>query len=331
MMLPGAQLQNRLTAPSTVLALGLAVAVGLVLLPASCSGTLKGAAGALLRPGQLGMLELRERGGRVVALVKTHFHSAAKLAECQRRRMQLERDNRRLAAELAFVRSQRRSPSGRAPRADDAPQPLLSTRCVRARVLGHQARAFLADCHLLDVGSRSGVRVDALVVDSPLALIDQGSDAQLEPEQLVLSRGRIWGKIIEVGPLTSSVRTVTQPGYRDLVELADPDAEGSALGAGPQGLLEGTGEPLARVRLVEVTEPVAVGDAVYTAASEGLLPEPLLYGHVVRLRRPVGAAHWEIWMKPAVAPGDPKHVAVLRTVLNPLRVARQEASTASRQ
>ncbi len=79
--------------------------------------------------------------------------------------------------------------------------------------------------------------------------------------------------------------------------------------------------PMARVRLVEVTRPVSVGDLVYTAAEKGVLPAPLLYGRVVRLQRPIGAAHWEIWMQPALAADEPQQVAVLRTELNPSRLA----------
>jgi hypothetical protein len=75
---------------------------------------------------------------------------------------------------------------------------------------------------------------------------------------------------------------------------------------------------LARVRRVDVTEPVAVGDAVYTASGLGIVRQPLLYGLVVRVERPVGAAHWEIWMKPAFD-SEPESVVVLRTQINPAR------------
>jgi hypothetical protein len=78
---------------------------------------------------------------------------------------------------------------------------------------------------------------------------------------------------------------------------------------------------LARVRRVDVTEPVAVGDAVYAASDQGVLPQPLLYGFVVRVQRPVGAAHWEIWMKPALD-GEPESVVVLRAQINPARIGR---------
>ena len=126
----------------------------------------------------------------------------------------------------------------------------------------------------------------------------------------------MWGKIVELGSHASVVRGVTEPGYRDLVGLGDS--------AGTEGMLEGTGQPLVRIRLVAVTEPVSVGDRVYTATGKGVLPVPLLYGRIVRLQRPVGAAYWEIWMQPAVAE-EPERVAVLRVELNPLRVAEKES------
>lgn len=326
MSIDGIKLKSRLASPAALLAVGVVLGVGFVLAPASLSDAAKGRMAALLRPGQLGVLSLRERGGRVVALVETHFHTAAQLAEAQHQRERLEQANRRLAAELAAA--ERRSPdpahdpTGEA--AGEEAGPLLLTRCVEARVLGQQARAYLGRHHLLDVGSRAGVEPDALVLDAPPGLIDQGGNAGLEAGQLVLSQGRVWGKVVDVATATSTVRTVTEPGYRDLVQLAGPKAGNRHPPAGPQGILEGTGEPLARVRLIEVTEPVAVGDLVYTAGAQGLLPQPLLYGRVVRVQRPVGAAHWDIWMEPAVAPGRPEQVAVLRTELNPVRVASGE-------
>ena len=314
--------KRRLASPRAALAAGLVVSIGLMLMPVRWTGLVKGAVGTVLRPGQLGVRQLRDQGGWIAHLLKERFDAIVRLAESERQRRQLEEENRRLAAELATAESRSSTlPDGSAQGADGR---LLVTQCVPARVLGQQARAFLARHHLLDVGSRAGIEPDLMVVDLPPRLIDRGSDARFRAGQLVLSEGRVWGKIVEVGPLTSTVQTVTEAGYRDLVRLGGPRAGGSGSSAGPQGMLEGTGEPLARIRLIEVTEPVAAGDPVYGAAGKGLLPEPLLYGRVVRVERPVGAAHWEIWMEPAVAPGVPERVAVLRAELNPLRVAERK-------
>jgi cell shape-determining protein MreC len=298
----------RLSCRVAALLAGLVSAVGLTCLPMQWCGTMKGYVGALLRPGQRAVLRLRQLGGRVAAHVESHFATAARLAEIEQHRKRLAEENRRLAAELIALRS--RAAATRLDSEDDEAERLFAVRCVRATVLGQQARAFLGRHHLLDAGCRAGVRPDAVVIGARLGLIDRGADAGLNRGQLVLSGRRVWGKIVEVGPYTSTVCTVTEPGYRDLVRVGR---------SGPQGILEGTGQPLARVRLVAATEPVAVGDPVLRAADQGILPEPLLYGSVVRLERPVGAAHWEIWIEPAMDPEAADDVSVLEIGLNPLR------------
>ena len=158
------------------------------------------------------------------------------------------------------------------------------------------------------------------VLPAVAQLVGAVDDAQLAAGQVVLSGRRVWGKIVEVGPNTSTVRGIREPGYRDLVKLA----------GGAQGILEGTGEPLARIRLIEVTVPVAVGEAVFSAAGKGVLSAAPLYGKVVRIERPPGAAHWNIWMKPAAASDDPTQVGVLRMELNSLRVAESKSKTKPR-
>jgi cell shape-determining protein MreC len=300
--------------------MGLVLAVGLMLVPHRWSAAAKGHMLGLLRPGQVAVASLREHGSRLLARAAAHFDTAARLAEAELQRQRLAEENRRLTAELALT-------AGRQPR---PPQPddelcsdrLLNARCVEARVLGQLAQTFLGRHQLVDVGSQAGIQPDAPVVQGPPQLIDQGDDAGLQAGQLLLSRCRVCGKVVQVGRHTSLVQTLTEPGYRDLVRLGR---------SGPEGILEGTGHPLPRIRLVEVTEPVTVGDPVYATAGKGVLPEPLLYGRVVRVERPAGAAHWDIWMEPAVDPARTDQLAVLRVELNPLRVASRESGVRSRE
>ena len=306
--------------PCVALATALAASVALLLLPARWTAPLKGAVAAALRPGQQAALVVSEQARRAMAAVKGHFQTAVQLAEAQEEVDRLKAENGRLAVQLAAAKA----PARPAPQdARDDAQRLLVARCVTARVLGRQARAFLARHEILDVGSRSGVEPGAVAVDPPPALIDRGGDADLAPGRLVLAGSRVWGKVVEVGPYTSTVQRAAEAGYRDVVRLAGPSPPGQPPRLGPEGILEGTGQPLARVRLVSVNEPVEKGDLVYAAAAGGVLPEPLLYGRVVRLEQPVGAAHWEIWMEPA-AESHPDRVAVLRVELNPLRVSSRQ-------
>ncbi|NQU24803.1 MAG: hypothetical protein HQ567_26265 [Candidatus Nealsonbacteria bacterium] len=303
----GEQLVRVLKSPAGSLGLALLLAFTLALVPSRWTDPLRSVTRRALQPGQQAAAGLRGHGERSVARVKSHFRSAGQLDEAQRELAQLREENRRLAAELDAARAQ----SADADR--DPSEQLLHGRCISARVLGRQARAFLARHQMLDAGADDGVEPEALVLDGP-AMIDRGADSQLKTGQPVLSGGRVWGKIVRLGPSTSVVRSQTEPGYRDLVHV------GSA--TGPQGVLEGSGELLCRVRLVDVTAPVSIGDPVFTAAGKGILPTAPLCGRIVRLERPVGAACWEIWLQPAVD-DEPDRVAVLRTELSSVRVAEK--------
>ncbi len=293
--------------PVATLVAGLLLAIVLAMMPVRWAASLRGVAAAVLRPGQQAALVLCRCTDRAVGWTKSHFQSAARLAEVEEELKWLKQANRHLAAELAAVRSQAAAAAG----SDD--QQLLLVDSVEANVLGRQARAFLVRRHLLDVGSRTGIQTDALAVDAPV-VIDRGNDTKFKPFNVVVSGRRVGGKIVEVGPVTSVVQPVTEPGFREVVQIA-----GAA-----QGILEGAGEPLCRIRRVEVTEPIAVGDEVTTATGCGVLPTPLLFGKIVRVDRRVGAAYWDIWMQPAVAPEGPRRVAVLRIELNPLRMAEEK-------
>lgn len=312
-------LRERLTTPAAALVMGLTLSVALLVCPAHWTLGVKGSVARILRPGQAATQWLREQGRGMVTAVTNHWNTVAQLAEVQEQNVQLKEENCRLTAQLAVLESDQRATRA-ATYEEDADQRLLQARGVRARVLGHAARSFLAEHQILDIGSEAKIRPDALVVDLP-GLIDQGANVELQSEQLVLSQGRVWGKVVEVGPQTSTVRRVTEPGYRDIIRLATPGSDADDLRWGPQGMIEGTGERLPRIRLIEVTEPVAIGDLVYTASAKGLLPESLLYGRIVAVERPVGAAHWDLWMEPAVAPDEPEAVVVLRAEVNAVRVA----------
>ena len=313
-----AALADRLSRPAVALAAGLAGAVALAMMPQAWTAAVKGYASAGLRPGQEAALAAKAWSSGMLDRVTAQWETAERLAQLEEEARRLRQENRRLAAELTDALC---VPPDNRESEDDAARRLVIARSVRARVLGQQARAFLGREGILDVGAAARVEPGDWVVESP-AVLDYGQDAQLESGQLVFRGGRVWGKIAEVGPYTSTVRRLTEPGYRDVVRLAGPDPSGARLG--PEGILEGTGEPLVRVRMIEVTEPVSVGDAVYAAGSRGLVDRPLLYGRVVRLERPAGAAHWDIWVEPAAASDPPEQVNVLRMEVNPLRLAGRE-------
>ena len=157
---------------------------------------------------------------------------------------------------------------------------------------------------------------NSFVIDEVPQLLDQGRDASLKPGRLVLAGSRVWGKVADVGPHTCTVRRITDAGYRDLVQLAT-SREGR-LHFSARGVLVGAGRRLCKIELVETTEPVAVGDLVFTA-DDGVLQSPLLYGKIVKVDRKPADPHWQIWMEPAVNPSAP-----------PARVVRPQNGTQPR-
>jgi len=110
---------------------------------------------------------------------------------------------------------------------------------------------------------------------------------------------------------------VTSLGYHDLVMLTGPD--GKRLG--PEGILEGTGGPLARLQFVETIEPVAEGDLVWSISAKGILPTPMLSGRVVRAGQPPGATLWEAEVQPAIDIRRVERVLILQAEVNPQRAA----------
>lgn len=307
---PKLQIAGRCLSPAGTLSGALVAAAMLALLPSRWTDPLRAGAATVLRPAQEASLVARDYAAQTTAQVKSHFQTAQRLTHAEAELLRLRQENQRLAADLVAAQDQLSA----AQSAADAEDRLLLTHTVAARVLGCQARAFLARRRLLDVGAREGVDPNALVLDTP-PVIDRGGDADLKGDQLVLRGRRVWGKIVHAGPYTSTVQAATEPGYRDTVQVGrSPDA---------QGTLHGKGNELARICRVPVTAPVAVGDLVYTTSTKGLLPAPLIYGQVTRAERTADAAYWEIWMQPAVVE-EPDRVTVLRVELSPIRMADKE-------
>jgi cell shape-determining protein MreC len=256
---------------------------------------------------------------RALVQVRAQFADAQTIAQQEIEGQRLVEENLRLQAELHAAREQLRLLAGS--NSDD--HSLLAVECVPARILGTQAQSFLARHRLLDAGRSRGVGPEDLVLRPATVLVDRGADRGIEDGQVVLAGSCVWGKITSAGSHTSTVCPVTEPGYRDLVRLAAPSADGLTLRIGAKGILEGTGEPLARLCMIETTEPVARGDLVYSMAGQGFVDMPLLCGRVVEVERLQGAGHWEIRVAPAVD-DPPDRLAILCPTPRSIEVARRE-------
>ena len=87
----------------------------------------------------------------------------------------------------------------------------------------------------------------------------------------------------------------------------------------PPGQGQGTPSGRGVCRLKNVTEPVAVGDQVYTAESDGVLRFPMYYGVISAAELPPAANEWEVEVTPAAAACEPGEVEILR-----LKLLREE-------
>ncbi|MBI3865962.1 MAG: hypothetical protein HY290_29145 [Planctomycetia bacterium] len=205
---------------------------------------------------------------------------------------------------------------GLAPAARGQP-PLAMAQLVEARVMGEETALLWRGKQLLSSGSRQGIVESALVLDSARPLVDLGSDAELAPGDSVYAGRIVIGKIADVGRYSSTLRLVTDPGYRGRARLARRTARGY-LAQGTEGTLIGDGSEFCRLK--HVTDPVNVGDEVFTGGADGLLPAPMYYGRVIRAELEPGAQEWSVWVKPAAALERLETVLVLRRTIHPDRI-----------
>lgn len=301
---------------------GLLLALGLALLPPGLAEAIRAPVAAVLMPAQRGLTAVRRAGGATLAHVRAQLADAQTTGRRELERQRLAEENRRLMTELQAARDQVRLLARR----DRQDPPLLAARCIPARLLGTSAQDYLVRHQLLDAGRSQGVQRDALALRTPKPLVDRGTQTGVAEGNVVLAGSCVWGKIVAAGPHTSTVCPMTEPGYRDLVRLAAPSVDGRTLRFGAKGILEGTGEPLARLRMIETTEPVSEGDLVYSMAGEGFVDVPLLCGRVVRVESPHGAGHWDIWVEPAI--GDaPEDLAILCPTGSAIEMARRPSAS----
>lgn len=249
---------------------------------------------------------------------------ARALAEAQFRQRQLEVRLAGLQERLqaALSENSRRLPA-------TASSPLLQTVAVPARVIGvdRGAIAQLAD-RLIDIGESEGIVAADLVQQAsftqtapnvPAAVIDQGVDAALEPDLPVTAGGVLVGRIRSTGRLTSSVQLVRDQAFRIGARLVRETASGPVFGA--SGVFAGGGEAACRLELVAASEPVAVGDRVFTQEHLAGETVALLIGTVATAELPTGATHWSITVVPETAT-PPLDVQVLRPAVHPERAAQ---------
>jgi len=296
------------------------IGTGLLFAPQWVTKTIRTYVRDAARPGQI----LVRAGGDFVQKKVRHLEQSqqresevamlrSKLKEWELRLRRLQVENALLHERLSEIEQ-----LGLGPYQSADGSPLIVPELLTARVLGDEMAALWRAGKLIDQGQSSGVRESSLVLEDSNKLIDQGADDDVAAGQPVYSGRCVVGKIAKVGHFSSTVQLLTDPEFRAFVQLARNTPEGVVFGA--NGILEGQGQELCRLKLISSTEPVEVGNEVYSGDRDGVLPFPMYYGTVVKANQKQETPHWEILVKPAVNGVRFKTVQVLRRLPNPLRL-----------
>ena len=184
---------------------------------------------------------------------------------------------------------------------------------------------------VIDAGKTRGITRSELVVQGTGGVVDVGSDHSVRPGDRVLDGLTVIGRIEKVSRWVSLVQPVTAQGFRSHVMLLRRTQDGLHFGA--RGILEGTGEKECRLTGISHTEPVAAGDDIVSAGTEGLNGPQLYFGSVVSANFLAGG-QWDIRVAPAVDPEGVQQIQILRWELDsaePAKAPLKKAPTARTQ
>jgi len=306
--------------PTAVTCWLLLAAAGLMVLPAEMQATVRLAMGDLLRPGCAAWRATRHEVRELQARWRTAPSSGNDdVSRLQEELALAQRHNRQLELQLAGL--EEISPAATPPlfnSASESPgerlaQPVL----VTAAVMGESSSKAFRSGRWLDQGTLAGLVDEAVILKSEQPLIDIGRDVRLSPEDKLLIGRSVVGKVQHVGRWSSTFLLVNDAEYRGRAQLVRKSTAGYVFGA--KGIWRGTGEETCRLEGIPAAETVEVGDSVYTADRDGILPTPLYYGTVVAATLEDRAKTWQIFVRPVDRPHDLTHVEVLRTGINTRR------------
>lgn len=176
---------------------------------------------------------------------------------------------------------------------------------------------------LIAQGASQGIGDQQLVVEGTGVVVDLGADGALQADQMVTFGRTLFGRVAQVGTSSSLVQTITDPEFRIATQLFRVNEIGVV--PGPQGVLAGTGTGCSLLE-VRATEPVAVGDYVYTNPMVAPTGVPVFCGRVVRAELGDSDLHWTIDVEPVHSiTSIPRELRVLKT--QPARNASEPQDT----
>lgn len=299
----------------------LLAAAALMVLPEEMQARCRLMLGDFMSPGCKAWRAAEDQVQTLVARWKPAASSSENVMQQVREELEAEQARcRQLEVQLARAHDELQShrlPLFESPiesRAERLGQPALT----QAAVLGPAHAALWRRGRWLAEGKAGGLLEEAPILADGQPLLDLGRDAGLSAEDRLLLGRCVIGKVAQVGRWTSTFYLVTDAEFRGRAQLVRETHDGFAFGA--KGILKGQGTGVCRLEGISAEESVDVGDRVYTADRDGLLPTPLFYGEVIEATLPERGKEWHVLVRPAARPAELTTVQVLRSELNLKRV-----------
>jgi hypothetical protein len=185
---------------------------------------------------------------------------------------------------------------------DGMPCRLVPARLVPPEAPGGHASARLGE------GADKGLRRASAVVACRL---DRGTREAVQRGEPVLTAAGLLGIVDEVGPVSSTVRLLTDPRTSLMVQVIT--LRDGQWRAGPEGIARGSEDGTAiTVQGIPRNADIGPGDFVVTSPSrESALPPYLLVGRVVRCDVKPVALFRSLVVEPRVSPAEARDVYVL--------------------
>jgi len=266
---------------------------------------------------------LMELAGAGTALATSGSNNPSLDREHTAKVERLAAQNRQLAvlvAQLQYELEQSRAVAHIPQSLPDGSQ-LTQTKGVTTRVLGRRGENSTADL-LIALGKQSDLTGEELVLVGEGDLIAGGESLDIAVDELVCQGRQLLGRVTQTGRWSSLVQPVTNADFKVAVQIIRHSELGPVWG--PQGILVGTGTSC-EILEVPATQPVAVGDHVYTHSTASPTSELVYCGRITEVNIGPQDQSWTIQVTPAVTQ-TPATVTVLKSQLNPRLISRQPES-----
>ena len=140
--------------------------------------------------------------------------------------------------------------------------------------------------------------------------INRGVSDGIELGQYVIGHDYLIGTVSKVMGYTSTVKLLTEPGYKILVEVEGKDSDDNDIYI--RALMTGGGKGQCRIGEIKTAHKISQGNFVYAYALPGFLNAPMTIGKISTIvYNPDNPLFWDIVVKPNFAPTKLEKVFVV--------------------